>query len=151
MTNNLNRGLATDQQGGLPTDGLSVHDLPPGANTEGAKDNDGEEKPGPSRPPFAADFFQMLLGRPPPVSNPEAPAVRPIVAADAAVTGGTMDQITMQAKADDGVAEQGRDRDETAGSTHATDYTPPAPISCPFCWARDFSPENFWEVDLFVL
>ena len=150
-TNNPNRGLATNQQGCLPTDDRSVRDLPPGANTEGVKDNGREKKPGLSRPPFPASFGRMMLGRPPPVYNLKAPAERPIAAADAAVTCGTMDQITTEAKADTGVAEQGRDRAGTDGSPNATDYNPPAPIPCPFCWATDFTREMFCEVDLFVL
>jgi len=149
-TNNPHRGLATDQQGGLPTDGPSVHDLPAGADTEGVRDNDGEENPGLTSPPFPASSGRMMLGRPPPVFNPEAPVFRPVAAADDAVTGGTVDPITTEAQADDGVAEQGPDAAGTAGSSNAANYRLPVPIPCPFCWALDFSRQKFWEVDLFV-
>jgi len=149
-SNNPTHGLATDQQGGLPTDGPSVHDLPPGTDTEGVRDNDREKKPRLTRPPFPASFGRMMLVRPPPVYNQEAPAVRPIAAAVAAVTGGTTDQITTEAKADDGAPEQEHDTAGTGDSRNAATYRLPVPIPCPFCWALDYSQERFWEVGLFV-
>ena len=149
-TNNPTHGLATDQQGVLPTDGPSVHDLQPGADTEGVRDNDGEEKPGLTRPPFPASSGRMMLGRPPQVFNPEVPVFRQIAAADAAVTGGTTDQIMTEVKADAGATEQVYDTAGTGGSPNAAYYVQPVPVPCPFCWTMGFSREKFWEVGLFV-
>jgi len=144
-TNHPNRGLATNQQGRLPTD-----DLPPGADMEGVEDNEREKKSGMSRPPFRASFGPMVVGRHPPVSNLQAPPERPMEATDVAVTDGTIDQLRALAQPNDGAAEQGRDSAGTAGSPNPADYQPPIPIPCPFCWAKVPFEPTFLEVDMFV-
>ena len=149
-TNNPNRGLATDQQGRLPTDDRSVNNLPAGVDDEGVKDNDREKKTGKSHPRPPVAYGRMIVGLPPPVRNLQAPPRRVAAAADVAVTGKIVDQITRVAKADDDVAVQGRGRAGASGSPGAADYQLPDPIPCPFCWAKFLPREKFWEVDLFV-
>jgi len=150
-TNNPNRGLATNQQGRPPADDRSVYGLPPGADTGGVNDSDREKKPGKSRPPFPASYGPIILGRPPPIRNLQAPRGRPIAGANLASMGAIIDQITRASKTNDGVAEQRRVRAGTAVSPNAADYQLPDPIPCPFCWAKFLPREKFWEVGLFDL